>query len=334
MQVNRNYLRASLLLLIALIIVNQGLTQVVGRYSGEFAAAGAGARSLGMGGAATGTNGDPWDLFFNPAGLASISNRQLGLMHSERFEGVVDYDAIAFSMPHERGTTLTVGMLRLGVNGIPFTGLEDPTAPLSEQNRIVVDRYVNDGEYAFYVAKAGVFGAEHGVFNRLGLEWGVAPKLIYRHIGEYRHYGLGVDAGLLKRWEGERDWSLGLSVRDLLGSPVKSEKTGRTEVIVSTFRLGGGLLQPLHVLEADLSLLADGTYRTESLGEAEAFEYNCGAEYLVRKTLALRAGTDNGRLTFGGGICFKPFALDYAFIGHDDLGDTHRISLTARWGKS
>ncbi len=333
MQKNRLHSKATLIICGCLFLVSQGVAQVIGRYSGEFMAAGAGARSLAMGSAAAATAGDPWSLFFNPAGLASVDRSHLGLMHSERFEGVVDYDAAVFSTPHENGRTLTVGMLRLGVNGIPFTKLENPDAPLGDQNRVDVDKYVNDGEYAFYLARAGQLNPSSGWLQNSRLEWGVAPKLIFKHIGSYRHYGLGLDGGLLKRWEGSPSFVLGLAVRDLLGTLIKSEKTGRTEVIVSTFRLGGSMLLPLPALEADLSLAADGAYRTESLGEKEALEYHGGIEYCVRRTLALRVGSDNGALTFGGGISLKPVSIDYAYIGHDDLGDTHRISLTARWGR-
>lgn len=331
MQINRQISGIAFPVLLALLLNCQGNAQVIGRYGGEFMASGAGARSLAMGGAGGGISGDPWSLFFNPAGLASISQPHLGLMHAERFEGVVDYDAAVFSIPQEANRTLTVGMLRLGVNGIPFTKLENPNAPPDNSNRVEVDKYVTDGEYAFYVSRAGRIDYSASFLKVNGLEWGVAPKFIFKHIGSYRHYGLGVDAGLLKRWEGEQLYSVGLSLRDVLGTVLKSEKTGRTEVIVSTLRLGGGMTLPLPVLEADVSLAADGLYRFEALGESEALEYQAGLEYLVRKIFALRAGSDNGRFTLGGGISLKPLSIDYAFIGHDDLGDTHRISLNARW---
>lgn len=328
----RTYITA--LSIATLLLTFQGYAQVVGRYSGEFMAMGAGSKTLAMGGAAVATANDPWALFYNPAGLASIDNRQFGFMHAEQFEGVVDFDAAVFAMPNEQGRTLTVGLLRLGVNGIPFTELEDPNQPLGDANRIEVREYVTDGEYALFLAQAGRIAQSPKWLGVKDLEWGVAPKLIFKHIGNYRHYGIGLDAGLTKRWQGYPAFAVGFSGRDLLGTLIKSEKTGRSEVIVTTFRLGGEMTLPLSALEADLSFLADGIYRTESLGESEAAEYRAGVEYLVRKAFALRTGSDNGRLTFGGGISFNPISLDYAFAGHDDLGDTHRISLTVRWGRN
>jgi hypothetical protein len=308
-------------------------SQFVGRYAGEFMAAGGGARSLAMGGAGVALPGDPWSLFFNPAGLTGLEGAHLGLMHSERFAGVVDYDAASYAAPQADGRMLALGFIRLGVNGIPFTRLENSSRPLGDNNRVEVDKYANDGEYAFYAARAGQVSIDRWGLGSLGLEYGLAPKLVFKHIGSYRAYGLGMDAGLQKRWGGSMPGAIGLGVRDLLGTLLAWEQTGRKELIVSTFRLGGSVSIPLPALEADLMLAADETYRTEALGESSAAAFHGGLEYMVKKMVALRAGSDDGRLTYGGGLNFSLFALDYAFIGHDELGDTHRISLTARWGK-
>lgn len=320
----------------AVLVVSPASAQFVGLYAGEFMAAGAGARTLAMGGAAGAAFGDPWSLFGNPAGLSSVTRPQLSLMHSERFAGVVDYDAAAFAAPQPDGMTLAVGALRLGVNGIPFTRKEDPGRSLGNDNVVEVEKIVSDGEYAFFVARAGTASSrwlEGTTLEALDFQWGVAPKLIFKHIGSYRAYGLGVDVGALKMWGERPRVAVGFSARDLLGTVLAWEQTGRKEVILSTLRLGTSAMMPLPALEADLTLAADGAYRVEALGESKAGALHAGVEYLVRKCVALRAGTDDGRLTFGGGIDLKPFALDYAFIRPDDLGDTHRISVTARWGR-
>jgi len=70
----------------------------------------------------------------------------------------------------------------------------------------------------------------------------------------------------------------------------------------------------------------------ENLGGSDATALQAGVEYLIRSSFALRVGSDAGRLTFGGGLNLKPVSLDYAFVGHNELGDTHRISITTRWG--
>lgn len=152
---------------ILLYLPNVSLGDAVARYGGEFLAAGAGARSLAMGGAYSSQGGGVWSLFWNPAGLHSITSTEVGMMHSERFAGVVDYSAGAIVMPQPDNSTLALGFIRLGVNGIPFTRLEDPNAPLSEQNRVEITKMVNEGEYGFFAAKTGQLSK---------LQWGIAPQ--------------------------------------------------------------------------------------------------------------------------------------------------------------
>jgi hypothetical protein len=47
--------------------------------------------------------------------------------------------------------------------------------------------------------------------------------------------------------------------------------------------------------------------------------------------LALRAGFDGSSPTFGAGISFPGYALDWAYVAHADLGGGHRLSLTFRF---
>jgi hypothetical protein len=297
---------------------------IIGRYGGDFMAAGGGARSLALGGAYTSFSGDAWSLFWNPAGLADIRQREAAVMHSERFAGVVDYDVASLAIPQPDGSVPAIGLLRLGVNGIPFTRLEYPDQPLSDRNRVEVDKVVSSGDYALFVGKG-----EH--YKRW--RWGVAPKLIFRHVGsDLRAYGLGLDAGVGGRPIETLPIEAGIAARDLFSTVLAWEQTGRKELIPSTVRLGLSGRLNLPMLEAALTPAVDFSYRFENLGGSDAAALQIGAEYLIRNTFALRLGSDDGRMTFGGGLDLKPMSLDYAFIGHDELGDKHRISITARWG--
>jgi len=311
-------------LIAAIIIPSDGHTDIVGRYGGEFMATGGGARAVALGGAYTAVAGDAWALFWNPSGLVRVERSEVGLMHSERFAGVVDYSSAVYAAPRPDGSVWSAGLIRLGVNGIPFTRLEGP-GPLSNQNRVEVDRYVNSGDYVLFVGKAERFGR---------WRWGVAPKLIFKHIGDsHRAYGLGVDVGAGGRPVKWLPIEAGIAVRDLLGTVLAWEQTGRKEIIPSTLRTGLAALIDLPPLEARLTAAADLSYRFEVFGGSDAAALHLGAEYLVRQTVALRVGSDDGGLTIGGGLELLPVGIDYAYIEHDDLGDTHRVSINARWGK-
>ncbi|MBT7787641.1 MAG: PorV/PorQ family protein [Calditrichaeota bacterium] len=294
------------------------------KYGGEFMATGGGARPLGMGGAYTALSEDAYAIFWNPAGLNSIRHPQLGLMHSERFAGEVDYDVAGIALPQPDNSVIGFGIIRLGVNNIPFTRLENPGEPISEDNRVEVDKIVTEGEYAFYAAKSGQFR---------NWSWGVAPKLVFKHIGsEQQAYGLGFDAGILGRPIEKLPITAGLAVRDVLGTVIAWD-TGHTEVIVSTIRFGIAAKINLPALEAKIIPVADVDYRLEAIGESNAFASHIGLEYLIRDSIGLRIGSDDGELTFGGGLNLNPLSIDYAFIDHDALGETHRVSITAHWNR-
>ena len=97
------------------------------KYAGSFMETGGGARALGMGGAFTAVADDPSAAFWNPAGLASLENRELLLMHSERFGDLIDRDYVAYTQPVNwslfgaGSAGIGISVIRLGVDDIPFT---------------------------------------------------------------------------------------------------------------------------------------------------------------------------------------------------------------------
>ncbi|MDZ7377021.1 MAG: hypothetical protein ONB13_10410, partial [candidate division KSB1 bacterium] len=68
-------------------------------------------------------------------------------------------------------------------------------------------------------------------------------------------------------------------------------------------------------------------YAAQSHLGPTSFDFHIGAEYRFRQMLAMRAGWDIGHFTAGIGIKLPRLNVDYAFLSHQDLGNTHRISL-------
>lgn len=77
----------------------EGTTQV-GTTSGQFLKLGAGARSIGMGGAFTGIADDIYSVYYNPAGIASIpSNAEVAFNHANWFADMkYDFAAAAVNL--------------------------------------------------------------------------------------------------------------------------------------------------------------------------------------------------------------------------------------------
>ncbi|MCK9997375.1 MAG: UPF0164 family protein, partial [Candidatus Krumholzibacteria bacterium] len=95
------------------------------KYAGSFMENGGGARALGMGGAFTAVADDPSTTFWNPAGLATLPDRELLLMHSERFGDLIDRDFIAYTQPvgwslfGGESAGIGLSLIRLGIDDIP-----------------------------------------------------------------------------------------------------------------------------------------------------------------------------------------------------------------------
>ena len=87
-----------------------------------------------------------------------------------------------------------------------------------------------------------------------------------------------------------------------------------------------------------VTIAADGDFRFE--GRRYSAQYHVGdvsldthfgTERLVRDRVALKLRSSEGSFTAGAGLRLgvmgHPVSLEYAFLGHEDLDDTHRISL-------
>ena len=56
-----------------------------------------------------------------------------------------------------------------------------------------------------------------------------------------------------------------------------------------------------------------------------------GLEYWFQQMVALRLGADGDSFTAGAGVRYKQVGGDYAYLSHDELDGTHRVSLLVRF---
>jgi len=61
-----------------------------------------------------------------------------------------------------------------------------------------------------------------------------------------------------------------------------------------------------------------------------------GFEYWMIEEVAVRGGVSNEPSLFTGGfgVRYLLFQVDYAFSSHQELGGTHQVSISIRWGES
>ncbi len=291
------------------------------KYAGEFLNLGVGGRALGMGGAHLALARDVSATYWNPAGLVNIDYPQIMLMHAEQFAGAVKYDFGAFAIPFGPYRSLGISLIRLGVDDIPETKLRDPNQELSETNRPYVARTFSDAEYALFLTYA--------VKRSQTFSLGGNIKVLHKGVGSHSAWGLGFDIAALYNPVG--NLNIGLNLQDFT-STVLAWDTGRRELIVPALKAGlayplavpglGGFMSPA----LDLEMRFEGRdYAAQFASGLVSFDTHLGWEY-QRELLALRFGSDVGEFTVGAGLSLPKLQIDYAFLSHGELGETHRIS--------
>jgi hypothetical protein len=322
--------------IIALLMASATQAVEIAKYAGEFMSVGVGARSLAMGGAFVAIGGDVTNGYWNPSGLATIRYPELAAMHARQFGGMVNYDYAGFAIPFRKQEGLAISMVRLAVDDIYYTALPRPSLPIDAVytnedgqvvgNRPYISKTVSDGEYAFYMS--------YGRQRSTRFSYGANIKMVHKGVGDHSAWGLGFDLGAL--WNPIGVLQAGVNIQDIT-TTLLAWDTGTRELIAPTVKTG--LAYPFYFgfIKTGFLLAADTDIRFENrqfasqahLGRV-SMDFHMGAELLFRRTLAIRVGSDTGHLSAGAGIRLPRLDLDYAFLSHQDLDNTHRISLRVR----
>ncbi|MFH1571345.1 MAG: hypothetical protein ABIL09_25370 [Gemmatimonadota bacterium] len=306
-------MRPSLALLLPALLALPHPGRAATGYAGEFLAVGAGARGLALGSAYVAMAEDATAGYWNSAGLAQPAESQAHFMHAERFEGLVDQDFLALSFRGPWFDGMALGLLRVGVDDIQLTTLQDPGSPIGPDNRPVVASTASSADYALYLSGARQLGER--------LDLGVSFKTIYRTIDTHTAYGFGADLGV--RYELRPGVVLGANLRDLTSTPIFWD-TDATDRIMPSLALGLALSRQVGGGRVTLALGSRAGGDAEDAGHPQPVLG--GLEYEVGM-VALRAGIDETRQSFGIGLRPLPkLRLDVAYLQHDELEATYLVS--------
>ena len=306
------------------------------KYGMEYYRAGVGARAEGLGNANAAVVQDVTSMYWNPAGLSSISGFQFHGTHSERFAGAVNVDFLGVALPFFRKSAVGFGFYRLGIDNIPITRLTDPSRPIQymddqgrwQTNKPYVDHYVNDQEFTFCLT--------YSVRKNDRFAFGVNLKSIHKLLEDYSAWGMGFDFGVQLR--PYRNLQLGAVLKDATSTFI-AWRGGKTEWIRPRLRIGAGVpfsfsrFSLMPVLDAEMGFDHYGKTSQLSAGSFDA-GLHAGIEVQYKNRIAIRAGSNANRFTVGAGLHFSVLFIDYSFSSHPDLGAGHRISATFIWDKN
>jgi hypothetical protein len=285
----------------------QALAADPGDAGALFLRVGMGARASAMGEGFTAVAGDASSVFWNPAAMAAVLSTNVMFAHNESFLSS-RLEQLALTHETEYGTI-----------GLMFTGQYMDKMERREDEPSAIPL----GEFSVYDV---AFSAGFARYLLPNLSVGATVKPVYQRIDEKSAVGLAFDIGIyhVSRIEGLRLAAVALNV----GTPMKFVE--EEYALPRSIKLGGSYERAVDPLRGQVLFTFDGVFVND--GDPKQ---HMGAEYMYRRTLAIRAGYKGGYDsyggTFGAGVRYKKLDVDYAFLlVKNDLGDSHRISVSFR----
>ncbi|MEO0082763.1 MAG: PorV/PorQ family protein [candidate division WOR-3 bacterium] len=281
-------------------------------YAGDFEEFGASARAIGIGGAYVAAVNDPSAIYYNPAASITITNPQFIFLHSENFEnGVVKNNFLGFVLPQSK-QVYGVAVMTNRVPEIKITKLPNPNLPPSDSNPPYIDKIVNAADWIVYLNYARLVHPNISLGGNL--------KLIYRSIGIGSCYGMGLDFGILTALN--QNSKIGIKVTNVTTSPLFWSNQTREAM---SPKISFGIAKSIMIKTSSLQLSSD----LESSFDKFNINTNLGFEYAYKNVLAFRIGLFHFNPTFGVGISYKRFFIDYAYLTNyhtEELGGSQKFS--------
>ena len=271
---------------------------------------GAGSRAIGLGGAFVSVADDASSLYWNPAALRNVQEKQLMGMYMPLFSDFADatYTYLGAVYPTLGAGAWGIGFLRVSSD---FDGFDASSVPTGTQNYSETQVLLG---YAFQKNLAGPLAV------------GANFKIANQKIAELSGTSAGVDLGFDWKPNFAKGLAVGINLQDLVGPAYKLQV--EEDEIPKTVLAGLGYTRVLRngsafrvMVQADIPQQADTRFRA-------------GVEYAFARHVSLRVGLDGSDVTFGLGVNIRSFGLDYAFLNRETAGSNQAVTFTARWGET
>lgn len=283
--------------------------------SGTISSRTIGGRGVAMGGAQTAAVTGADAVFWNPAALGGLTQNDVSFMHSTSYD-VLQQDALHAAFPLQRGVFgAGLSMQRMDIPGYDATG--NKQSSLSAADTLATLSW-------------GMSLEEVPLLS--DVKTGVSTKLFNKKLGSNGASAALFDAGLLHTVRGGRlpGFTTGLVVQNVGLSTDRLSKESDYP-FSPTAKLGFAM--PSSV---GLTAALDASFIT-----GEGVQANMGLEYSPRDFVSFRVGGISGReiaeggLTYGLGITAEGgMRLDYAYVPAGERGDSHRMTMGFRFGKT
>lgn len=275
----------------------------------DFLNIGVGARPVAMGEAFVALADDANAVFWNPAGLGQLKRYEVTFMHNVWFQEI-SYNYFAYVHP------LKIGALGVSVYHVQYGKIQGYDAGGAMTEELC----------PYDLAGVLSFGTTLLDEKDRVLLSGANFKFIHENLDVKEATAIAIDAGFIYQTVFLVPLNLGFVVQNL-GPNVRffEEK----ESLPLNYKFG----TVIKLIGGNLNLALDLTISSDD----EIF-INTGGEYRLLNFIFMRVGyrakqaLDTG-LRCGLGITGKNVFLDYSYVPYEELGETHRFSLSMRFGK-
>jgi hypothetical protein len=287
------------LLLVAVAAPVVSAQEETGGVPGSWLSQYGGARTLGLGGAFVAAADEPMGVVWNPASLSQLYQNEARFETARLFEDT-SINGFSFAVPGSRLPSFGVAILSQSSGEFEKTNdLNDPLGTFKT------------GDTAFLITMS------KNLTPRLAL--GGNLKIARQTVEEFGGGGVGFDVGGI--WSLTPKIRIGASILNVGGPSITlrdTEESYPTEVRggLATNVLGGRGL-----ISAELDHVSGVGMR-----------FHGGSEYWIQPSIALRVGYHDSYPAGGFSYRFDPrMQVDYALSDHE-LGFSHRIGLSYRFG--
>lgn len=280
-----------------------------GTKSAEFITLGFGARPLAMSGAYTAADNDIFSALWNPAGLASLKNKQLAVMHNSLPEDI-NQEYVSFGMPiinsnskYNPYIALTLNFGKYGDESITTYSKPYGTGSSFDGSDLMIN-----------LSFAKKFDEK--------ILAGINGKYLKQELYNYDGSAFAVDLGMIMKLS--ENLSVGAGIYNI-GSRIKF--ISESEEIPLQLKTG------LSLKISDYLLTNGDVIYTKD----ENIDMAVGFEVKFLKMLAARAGFNTvneagSGLTLGLGLNFDNINFDYAYEPYGDFNASHKVSLDYAFG--
>lgn len=294
--------------------VMTGVCEARSDTAGEFLTFGLGARASGLGEAFTVVADDATAVYWNPAGLACQSQESATLMHNNLYSNLFNdmyYDGFAYVRPVGPKTALGIGVTYLSSGTHEITDVNPATQKIETVGRFQTSDLSVVGCYAK--------GFSHGLSTGINLKY-ILSKTYYIRAKSY-----AADFGIIYQTP-VKGMRLGAVLKDW-GKKVQNVDHYQSDELPTTFKAGVA-----YQLNEDVLITGEVIKPLYDRFTGGAI----GVEAVLTDRFVGRVGyvskeKDWHGLTYGAGIIFDKWQLDFANLPTGALGKTNRVSVSKRF---